>query len=73
MNVFPYHTANTFLLWLFVVFTEQLMKSPGVWHHVYWGNYSSQINVIMSVELEPNFTRYEAMSVVYRNNRDLKQ
>jgi len=49
------------------------MKSPGVCHHVYWGNYTFEINVIMSEQLEPNFIQYEAMSVLYLNNEDLKQ
>jgi hypothetical protein len=49
------------------------MKSPGVWHHVYWGNCNFEMNITMSEQLEPNFIEYEAISVLYRNNGDLKQ
>ena len=73
-ELFPYHTVHTFLPWSFEDFTELVMKSPGVWHHVYWGNYNFEINFTMSVGLEePTFIPYETMSVLYWNNGDLKQ
>lgn len=63
--LFPYHTVHTSLSWSFEDFTELLMKSNGVWHHVYWGNYNFELNVAMSVQLQPNCIQFEAVCVLY--------